>query len=390
MSKADNRHLAKSVYFCTGIYSKTYKEMKKTKVLTMSFVSLIISMASCKETPQAPQRAECKTMNVRTSDKMFTTPYSATIRGRQDIDIFPQVSGKIERLCVTEGQPVTRGQLLFVVDQVPYKAAYKTAEANLEAARAALRTAELNYLNGKVLKEKNVVSQSSFKTTENAWLSAKAQVAQADAQLLNAHNNLSYTEVKAPCSGVVGTLPYRVGALVGPSMPQPLTTVSDNSKMYVYFSMTENQVLAMTRQYGSMDKAIKEMPDVELKLNDGTIYEKRGRIESISGVIDRQTGAVTARAVFDNAQGLLHSGASGTILFPSTYKNVIVIPQSATVHMQDKILVYRVVDGTAKSKLIKVAEVNDGRDYVVLEGLSKGDVIVTEGAGLVRDGERVK
>ena len=390
MSKADNRHLAKSVYFCTGIYSKTYKEMKKTKVLTMSFVSLIISMASCKETPQAPQRAECKTMNVRTSDKMFTTPYSATIRGRQDIDIFPQVSGKIERLCVTEGQPVTRGQLLFVVDQVPYKAAYKTAEANLEAARAALRTAELNYLNGKVLKEKNVVSQSSFKTTENAWLSAKAQVAQADAQLLNAHNNLSYTEVKAPCSGVVGTLPYRVGALVGPSMPQPLTTVSDNSKMYVYFSMTENQVLAMTRQYGSMDKAIKEMPDVELKLNDGTIYEKRGRIESISGVIDRQTGAVTARAVFDNAQGLLHSGASGTILFPSTYKNVIVIPQSATVHMQDKILVYRVVDGTAKSKLIKVAEVNDGRDYVLLEGLSKGDVIVTEGAGLVRDGERVK
>ena len=364
--------------------------MKKTKVLTMSFVSLIISMASCKETPQAPQRAECKTMNVRTSDKMFTTPYSATIRGRQDIDIFPQVSGKIERLCVTEGQQVTRGQLLFVVDQVPYKAAYKTAEANLEAARAALRTAELNYLNGKVLKEKNVVSQSSFKTTENAWLSAKAQVAQADAQLLNAHNNLSYTEVKAPCSGVVGTLPYRVGALVGPSMPQPLTTVSDNSKMYVYFSMTENQVLAMTRQYGSMDKAINEMPDVELKLNDGSIYEKRGRIESISGVIDRQTGAVTARAVFDNAQGLLHSGSSGTILFPSTYKNVIVIPQSATVHMQDKILVYRVVDGIAKSKLIKVAEVNDGRDYVVLEGLSKGDVIVTEGAGLVRDGERVK
>ena len=347
-------------------------------------------MASCKHAPDAQMKASYATMKVSTADKELTTPYSATIRGRQDIDIYPQVSGTIERLCVTEGQVVRKGQLLFVIDQVPYKAALKTAQANVEVAKAALATAELNYNSTKELFEKKVVSAFNLKTSENNYLTAKAQLAQTEAQELNARNNLSYTEVKSPSDGVVGMLPYRAGALVSASIPQPLTTVSDNSNMYVYFSMTENQLLAMSRQYKSMDEALENMPEVSLKLNDQSIYEQKGKIESISGVIDRKTGTVGVRAVFPNESRLLHSGASGNVLIPQAYKDCIVIPQGATVRLQDKTLVYKVVDGKAVSTLITVAEINDGREYIVLDGLKVGEEIVSEGAGLVREGTQVK
>lgn len=329
-------------------------------------------------------------MKVEATDKELSTSYSATIRGRQDIDIYPQVSGTIEKLCVTEGQKVRRGQLLFIIDQVPYKAALKTAVANVEAARAALATAALTYNSNKELYAQKVVSEFSLKTAENAYLTAKAQLSQAEAQEISARNNLSYTEVKSPSDGVVGALPYRAGALVSPSLPQPLTTVSDNSDMYVYFSMTENQLLALTRQYGSMDEALKNMPQAELRLNDNSVYDKKGTIESISGVIDRQTGTVVARVVFPNESRLLHSGASGTVVVPTTYKNCIVIPQEATVQLQDKTVVYKVVDGKAVSALITVAGINDGREYVVLDGLEVGDEIVSTGAGLLREGTQVK
>lgn len=291
---------------------------------------------------------------------------------------------------MTEGQKVRRGQLLFVIDQVPYKAALKTATANVEAARAGLGTAELTYKSNKELYAQKVVSEFSLKTAENTYLTAKAQLSQAEAQEISARNNLSYTEVKSPSDGVVGALPYRVGALVGANMPYPLTTVSDNSDMYVYFSMTENQLLALTRQYGDMDEALKNMPEVELHLNDNSVYDKKGVIESISGVIDRQTGTVVARVVFPNESRLLHSGASGTVVVPSIYKDCIAIPQTATVRMQDKTIVYKVVDGKAVSTLITVAGINDGREYVVLSGLKAGDEIVSEGAGLVREGTQVK
>jgi len=230
----------------------------------------------------------------------------------------------------------------------------------------------------------------SLKTSENSYLTAQAALAQAEAQETNARNNLSYTEVKSPSDGVVGALPYRVGALVSANIPQPLTTVSDNSNMYVYFSMNENQLLSLTRQYGSMDDALKNMPEVELRLNDNSIYEHKGKIESISGVIDRQTGTVTVRSVFPNEARLLHSGASGAVIIPSTYENCIVIPQEATIRLQDKTMVYKVVDGKAVSSLITVAELNDGCEYVVLDGLKAGEEIVSQGAGLVREGTQVK
>ena len=329
-------------------------------------------------------------MKVSTTDKALTTTYSATIRGRQDIDIYPQVSGTIQELCVAEGEKVHKGQTLFIIDQVPYIAALNTAEANVQSARAALATAELTYNSNKELFAQKVVSDFTLKTAENNFLTAQAGLAQAEAQEVNARNNLSYTVVKSPSEGVVGTLPYRVGALVSANIPQPLTTVSDNSTMYVYFSMTENQLLSLVRQYRTLDSALVQMPDLQLQLNDQSLYEEKGRIESISGVIDRQTGTVSVRAVFPNGSRLLHSGASGSVLIPSTYEDCIVIPQEATVKHQDKVLVYKIVDGKAVSTLITVADVDDGRTYIVTGGLTVGDEIVAKGAGLVREGMQVK
>ena len=381
--------------FATSFNKKTMRKsmitLNRKWIRLIGIVGCTMCLASCKQATDASgMKPSYSTMKVEATDKELSTSYSATIRGRQDIDIYPQVSGTIEKLCVTEGQKVRRGQSLFIIDQVPYKAALKTAVANVEAARAALATAALTYNSNKELYAQKVVSEFSLKTAENAYLTAKAQLSQAEAQEISARNNLSYTEVKSPSDGVVGALPYRAGALVSPSLPQPLTTVSDNSDMYVYFSMTENQLLALTRQYGSMDEALKNMPQAELRLNDNSVYDKKGTIESISGVIDRQTGTVVARVVFSNESRLLHSGASGTVVVPTTYKNCIVIPQEATVQLQDKTVVYKVVDGKAVSALITVAGINDGREYVVLDGLEVGDEIVSTGAGLLREGTQVK
>ena len=391
--KIDHYGFVPFSYICPSFNKKTIRvsmiTVNKKWLRLIGIVGCTVWMASCKQATDAGVKPSFAIMEVKAADKELSTSYSATIRGRQDIDIYPQVSGTIEKLCVTEGQTVRRGQLLFVIDQIPYRAALKTAVANVEAARAAMATAELTYNSNKELYAQKVVSEFSLKTAENTYLTAKAQLTQAEAQEVNARNNLSYTEVKSPSDGVVGALPYRVGALVGANLPYPLTTVSDNSDMYVYFSMTENQLLALTRQYGSMDEALKNMPEVELILNDNSVYNKKGVIESISGVIDRQTGTVMARVVFPNESRLLHSGASGTIVVPSIYKDCIAIPQGATVQMQDKVVVYKVVDGKAVSTLITVAGINDGREYVVLSGLQSGDEIISEGAGLVREGTQV-
>ena len=316
---------------------------------------------------------------------MISSAYSATIRGRQDIDIYPQVSGTLTKVCVTEGQRVKNGQTLFIIDQVPYEAALQTAVANVESAKASLATAQLTYDS-----KENVISSFDLSTAKNSLLAAKAQLAQAKAQEVSARNNLSYTVVKSPADGVVGTLPYRVGALVSSALAQPLTTVSDNSDMYVYFSMTENQLLGLIRQYGSKEEALKNMPAIDLQLNDKSAYSERGQIESISGVIDRSTGTVSLRAVFPNKEGLLHSGGAGNVIVPVQKTAALTIPQAATFEIQDKRYVYKVVDGKAQSSQVQVTRVNGGREFIVDEGLAPGDVIVAEGVGLLREGTPVK
>ena len=359
--------------------------MKQTFVKAAIMASFMAAV-SCGQAPTEQGPAQYGVTTIATTDREIQSNYSATIRGRQDIDIYPQVSGTISELRVTEGQSVSKGQTLFIIDQVPYKAALQTAEANVAAAKASVATAQLTYDSKKELFAKSVVSQYDLSTAENTLLTAKAQLAQAEAQRVNAANNLSYTVVKAPANGMVGTLPYRVGALVSASIPQPLTTVSDNSEMYVYFSMTENQLLNLTRKYGSIANTLKNMPDIQLQLNDGSIYDQTGRIESISGIIDTSTGSVQLRAAFPNKGGLLHSGGAGSIILPVNYTACIVVPQVATFELQDKVYVYKVVDGKATSSMIDVEKINNGREYIVKSGLVPGDVIVAEGVGLLREG----
>lgn len=362
----------------------------KTGFLAAMVGLAVLTSCGSKQQRQAPS-AVYKTMKVAAKTVQLDTKYSATIRGRQDIDVFPQVGGTLQKLCVTEGQTVKKGQTLFIIDQVPYQAALNTAEAALKAAEAQLATAELNYNSRKQLFEERVVSEFDMQTAQNSMLSAKAAVAQAKAQVVNARNSLSYTVVKSPSDGVVGTLPYRQGALVGASMPQPLTTVSDNSQIYVYFSLNESELLKLARQYGSIDSAVVNMPPVRLLLVDGSEYEELGKVESVSGVVDRQTGSVQLRAVFNNPGKLLHSGSTGNVIIPATYENAFVVPAAATVQTQDKFKVYIVDEkGIAHSQLITILEKDGGDEFIVTSGLSGGEEIVAEGAGMVKEGQDVK
>lgn len=235
----------------------------------------------------------------------------------------------------------------------------------------------------------NVISDFDLQTAQNSYLSAKAGLAQANAALVIARNNLNYTEVKSPSDGVVGTLPFRVGALVSPQMVTPLTTVSDNSVMYVYFSMTENQWLALARQYGSKDAALRNMPAVKLLLNDGSEYTEQGKIETVSGVIDQATGTVSVRATFGNRNGLLTSGGAGNIVLGKPQQGALLIPRTATYEVQDKVFVYRVADGKTVSTQVVVSRLNGGKEYIVESGLQAGDTIVIEGVALLKEGTKL-
>lgn len=346
----------------------------------------LLLAAACKNAPQNMNGGNYKTMEVTRGTRTLSQSYTAVINGRQSVEIRPQVSGTITRVCIAEGAQVKKGQTLVVIDQVPYKAALETAVANVKNAEASVATARLTADSKEQLFKENVVSAFDLQTARNSLLQAEATLAQAKAEEVNARNNLSYTEVKSPVDGVSGMLPYRVGALVDASITTPLTTVSDDEEMYVYFSMTESQVLALIRQYKTLDEALKQMPEVELRLSDGLTYAHKGRIDAISGTIDTNTGAVSLRATFPNPERMLRNGGSGTVVFPYMKENVLVIPQEATYEIQDKIFVYKVIDGKATSSQVTVFPVNDGKEYIVENGVDEGDTIIAEGAGLVQEG----
>ena len=358
------------------------------KLTLAFFAGLSLLAISCKETTKSTPKGETyyETLEVSLSDRTLSTGYSAAISGVQTVEIRPQVSGMITESMIEEGESVRKGQVLFVIDQTPYKAAYEIAAANVKSAEAALSTAELIYNSNKNLYEQDVVSEFDLMTAQNDLTDAQARLALCKAEEVNASNNLSYTEVRSPVNGVASMIPYRVGALVSSSISQPLVTVSDDSKVYAYFSMAENQMLDMVQQYGSLANAIKQMPEVELTMSNGQKYQHTGKINAISGTISESTGAVSLRAVFDNRNHLLRNGGSGTIIIPMTLTNCIVIPQAATYELQDRIFVYKVVDGKASATEIHVAPQNNGTEYIVTSGLAVGDVIVAEGAGLIKEG----
>ena len=348
---------------------------------------------SCKEQPQKKEHGGqevIKTMKVTRSDQTLVSPYTARLTGRQIVEIRPQVSGRITRICINEGQQVRKGQTLFIIDQTPYRAALQVARANVEAAQAKLTTARMEYESSRKLKAGQVISDYTVQTSLNALNEAKAALSQAKAQELNARNSLSYTEVKSPVNGSASMIPYHVGALVSSSIAEPLVTVADDNVMYAYFSITENQTLDLIQQYGSLNQFLQQASDVQLKLSNGTLYPQHGRINAVSGTVDNTTGAVSLRATFLNPQHLLHNGASATVLLPTKRQGCISIPQEATYELQNRIFVYRVIDGKTKATPIEVFPQNNGREYIVERGLEPGDIIVSEGAALMKDGMEVK
>ena len=329
------------------------------------------------------------TLTVELGDQTLHTDYPATLRGRQFVEIRPQVGGIVTDILIDEGAVVRKGQVLFVIDQVPYRAALETAEANVKSAEAQLQTARLTTESKEALFRERVVSDFDLQMARNGQLEAEAALAQARAAETNARNNLSYTEVKSPVDGVASMIPYRVGALVDSNIEEPLVAVSDDERIYAYFSMAESQMLDLIQQYGSLEEARDKMPDVGLRLGNGSLYDLTGRIDAISGTVDEGTGAVRLRAVFENPRHLLRNGGSATVTLPTLHESCIVIPQSATYELQNRIFVWKVVDGKTQSAPVTVYKYNDGRNYIVESGLEVGDVIVSEGAGLLHEGIQI-
>ena len=364
---------------------------KKLLFILVASVALSSIFVGCKEeTTKTKQTREYNAMVLATTSRKLFSTYSATIRGKQDVDIRTKVEGYITDIKVKEGSIVKQGQILFVIDQAQYLAALATAEAKVEVKQALVEASQLSAAAKEVLFEQNIVSEFDLRMARTNLAGSKAELAQAKADELTASNNLAYTLIKSPVDGVVGTLPFRVGTFVRPSESTPITTVSDNSEMYVYFSLSESQVLSLKRQYGAIESALEALPDVELQLSDGTIYSEKGRIEAISGIIDPTTGSVTLRAKFPNKKRLLISGGSGTIILPHRQEGCVVIPQHATYEVQDKVYAYKVENGKSKATIIGVFEISNGKEYIVESGLMEGDTIITEGIGVLRNGIPVK
>lgn len=323
---------------------------------------------------------EYPVVEVGTSSAAMQTTYPASIKGVQDVQISPKVGGFITRINVKEGQTVGAGQVLFEIDNQTYQAQVRQAQASVNTAKTAVSTAELTYNNSKKLFDNKVIGDYELQTSQNSYEQAKASLAQAEAALANAKEALSFCFVKSPAAGVVGTLPFKVGALV--SAANVLTTVSDNSSMEVYFSMNEKDVLEMQKSGNGLN----ELPKVKLQLADGTLYTHEGVVAKMSGVIDQATGTVQMIALFPNPEKLLKSGGSGNIVIPHDNTSAIVIPQSCVIEVQNKKFVYTVNDSNKVLYTeITVDPQTDGNNYIVTSGLKVGDKYVTNGITKLSD-----
>ena len=362
--------------------------MKKNKFLLVAAATMLL--ASCGGGGGRPSFGdnEYPVVTVGTSSTTMQSTYPATIKGVQDVEIHPKVQGFITKINVKEGQTVGVGQVLFVLDNVTYQAQVRSAQAAVNTAAASCNTAKLNFENSQKLHQSGVIGDFELQSATNQYEQAKAGLAQAEAGLASAKETLSFCYVKSPAAGVVGSLPYKVGTLV--SAGNTLTTVSNISSMEVYFSMTEKDVLEMGKNAGGLNGAIQDMPTVQLKLADGTLYGQEGKVTKMSGVIDPTTGSVQMIAVFQNPDKLLKSGGSGTIVIPHSNSNAIIIPQSCVSEVQDKHFVYTLgKDNKVSYTEIKVDPQNDGNNYIVTEGLKAGDKFVTNGITKLTDGMEI-
>lgn len=321
---------------------------------------------------------------VTTQNTDLQTTYPATITGIQDVEIRPKVSGFLTEIRVKEGQTVSTGQLLFVIDNKTYQAQVRQAQASVTTAKSQVNTAKLTFENSKQLHENKVIGDYELQTAENNYRSAQAQLAQAQAGLASAEEALSFCYVKSPSNGIVGTLPFKEGALVSAS--NVLTHVADISTVEVNFSLTEKDMLTLSKGENGLRGAIDSFPALKLQLADGSIYNHEGKVYAISGVIDQATGSVQLISHFPNPEHLLKSGGSGTVIVSRSAEQAIVIPQSVVMEVQNKKFVYLLNDSNKVNYTeITVDPQNDGVNYIVTGGLSVGDKYVTNGITKLND-----
>lgn len=360
-------------------------KIKKSYLLAFLLASGAIVLPSCKGNSaqqQGGQAPELSVLTMEMTDATLETAFPTTLEGTNDVEIRPQVTGFITNVNVEEGDHVSKGQLLFSIDQVQLQAAVEQAQAAVAVAQANVNTATTNANNNKILFDKNIISASAYQTSVDALNSAKAQLLQAQAGLTSARKNLSYSSVTAPVSGVVGTVDFKEGTLVSPSTL--LTVLSNNSDMEANFSLTEKDLLDITNGgKQTVAEGIKKLPEVSLQLANGEIYPYKGKIFAVSGVLNQATGSATAKASFPNPEGMLRSGNTGKILIPAIHNGVMLVPQKATYEVQDMKFVFVVNDSSKLvSRNITIAPENDGKNYIVTSGLNPGEVVLTEGVGI--------
>lgn len=319
--------------------------------------------------------------------------YPAVLEGQQNVDIRPIIDGFIEKIFVDEGATVKKGQALFAINAPQYEQAVRTASAAIESAEAEVNVAKLQYDKTKPLVDKDIISKFDLESAALALTAKQAALTQAKAALSNAKTNLSYTVLRSPVNGVIGNIPYKVGALVSANSAMPLTTVSNIENIYAYFSLNEKQLLSIARDYEgpTLEAKIKQIANVSLVLADGSAYPEKGKIETVSGQINSQTGSARLRAIFSNANGLLRSGSSAAIIIPKNVENALVIPQKSTSDIQGKKFIYLLSDsGAVKNTSVEIMDVSKGNFYVVTSGLKLGDKVVLEGSSTLKDGVKIK
>ncbi|MBW1655458.1 efflux RND transporter periplasmic adaptor subunit [Flavobacterium quisquiliarum] len=370
--------------------------MNKQSFLSILAAAFII--ASCGKNDKsaqaggAPQIKEYKTVTLQQKSATLNSDFPASIQGQQNIEIRPRVEGYIDKIFVDEGAVVKAGQPLFKISAPEYEQQVRTATASIKSAQADLSSAKLAVNKVKPLVEKGIISKYDLESAQYTYESALAALAQANAALVNAKVNLGYTTVTSPVNGVVGSIPFRLGSLVSSNTTEPLTTVSSIGNVYAYFAMNEKALLNFTKDSGaSLNQKLKSMPAVSLLLSDGSAYDEKGHIETVNGLINTETGTVNVRARFPNSKGIIRSGSSTTVRIPKDIKDGIIIPQSATFELQDKM--FAVVlgkDGKTRNANITVLENTAGNYYVVTSGLQAGDEIVLEGVASLKEGTEIK
>ena len=367
--------------------------MKKKSILqlTVAVATVAVSFTACGIDMPAPTDSSFETMTVKKSDIELPYKFSARMKGQNDVTITPQVSGQLMKICVTEGQQVKKGQTLFTIDSRNAQLELEAAQANLQAALAQENSAKLEYESNKNLFEKKIVSSYMLNNSENQYKQAQAAVAQARAAANRAKVDLGFCTITAPVSGIIGEIPVRVGDQVSP-MTQ-LTMLSGNTTMYAEFSVNEAVIEAMVQngmKAAEVDEYIANLPPATFVMKNGTEYPHKGRVVSLTGVVNDATGSLTSKVSFPNPDGHLYSGIQGTIVMPFAEKNVIVIPQFAVVRLQDKSQVYKVkADSTATAIEVTTEDTGNGKDFIVTSGLNEGDQIVTLGANNVTEGQKV-